>query len=250
MPREPAQPPTEQGPTRGEPWIGTDDDPADAHATSDWAKAMRVAEELAENVRLGMEFGTSLDGNYDADDMLAVRRALVAAYRPVPTEQGDLAKDLRGAADYLRDHGMAPYYESRVRRAADTLDAHTHSGTAGRVSEEDQARLRKLRDPWMERPARYRPDAEILTRVLAALDPTPDSEAEGEPHDVGFDCLDGGYKGYQAVCWTCGWRGTEFLRGDEEMGTPESRVHKANAKREMIEHRDSTRASQGEGGSR
>jgi hypothetical protein len=57
------------------------------------------------------------------------------------------------------------------------------------------------------------------------------------PHDVGIDCLDGGHKGYQAVCWECGWRGTEHLRGDEEMGTPESRSHKTRAREEAAEHR-------------
>ena len=144
---EPAQPPTEQGPTRGEPWIGTDDDPADAHATSDWAKAMRVAEELAENVRLGMEFGTSLDGNYDADDMLAVRRALVAAYRPVPTEQGDLAARFEALADLalkkceeecLSDGAPNPFREEMAqakayRYAAELARDHARatSGTEG-----------------------------------------------------------------------------------------------------------------------
>jgi hypothetical protein len=48
--------------------------------------------------------------------------------------------------------------------------------------------------------------------------------------------LDSGYRGYQARCWDCDWRGTEYLRGDEEMGTPESRAHKKNAHREAAEH--------------
>lgn len=62
------------------------------------------------------------------------------------------------------------------------------------------------------------------------------------PHDVGIDCLEGGHKGYQAVCWECGWRGPEHLRGDEEMGTPESRSHKNQAREEAAKHRRESRA--------
>lgn len=66
------------------------------------------------------------------------------------------------------------------------------------------------------------------------------------PHEVGYDCLEGGHRGYQAVCWTCGWRGPERLRGDEEMGTDESRAHKLAAKRDMLEHRAQAVAQAGE----
>jgi hypothetical protein len=55
-------------------------------------------------------------------------------------------------------------------------------------------------------------------------------------HAVYPDPLDGGLRGYQGRCWDCNWQGTEFLRGDEEMGTPESRAHKQNARREVAEH--------------
>lgn len=53
--------------------------------------------------------------------------------------------------------------------------------------------------------------------------------------------LDGGYRGYQAQCWDCDWQGTEYLRGDEEMGTEESRVHKRNAVREARQHARDTK---------
>lgn len=59
-------------------------------------------------------------------------------------------------------------------------------------------------------------------------------------HESYADCLDGGYRGYQAACWDCDWRGTVYLRGDEEMGTEESRAHKRNARREAAEHQRDT----------
>ena len=58
-----------------------------------------------------------------------------------------------------------------------------------------------------------------------------------EGHDTYYDCLDGGWKGFQGACFTCGWRGPEHLRGDEEMGTPESRAHKQRAKQDAAQHR-------------
>lgn len=60
-------------------------------------------------------------------------------------------------------------------------------------------------------------------------------------HDSYVDCLDGGYAGYQARCWDCDWEGPEHLRGDEEMGTPESRAHKHHAKEEAAQHQIDTR---------
>jgi hypothetical protein len=55
-------------------------------------------------------------------------------------------------------------------------------------------------------------------------------------HDAYAAPLDGGYKGYQARCWDCDWTGTEFLRGDEPMGTEASRQHKRKAQVEAAEH--------------
>jgi hypothetical protein len=60
-------------------------------------------------------------------------------------------------------------------------------------------------------------------------------------HDSYVDCLDGGYKGYQARCWDCDWAGPEHLRGDEQMGTPESRAHKQQAKEDAAGHQIDTR---------
>ena len=60
-------------------------------------------------------------------------------------------------------------------------------------------------------------------------------------HDVGVDVLDGGWRGFQACCWTCDWRGAEHLRGDEPMGTDASRAHKIAARKDMDRHRRSTR---------
>jgi hypothetical protein len=62
-------------------------------------------------------------------------------------------------------------------------------------------------------------------------------------HDAYTDVLEGGWKGFQARCWDCGWQGPERLRGDEEMGTPESQQHKANAHADAVAHRRSTRTS-------
>jgi len=59
-------------------------------------------------------------------------------------------------------------------------------------------------------------------------------------HDSYVDCLGSGWRGYQAACHDCGWRGPEHLRGDEEMGTDESRVHKSNARQDAAHHRVAT----------
>lgn len=71
------------------------------------------------------------------------------------------------------------------------------------------------------------PEHDVPTRALRA-------------HDAYTQPLGGGYLGYQARCWDCDWRGAEYLRGDELMGTEASRVHKLNAKREATEHRETT----------
>ena len=55
-------------------------------------------------------------------------------------------------------------------------------------------------------------------------------------HDSYAECLGGGHVGYQARCWDCGWRGPEHLRGDEPMGTDESRAHKTNARLDASAH--------------
>lgn len=60
-------------------------------------------------------------------------------------------------------------------------------------------------------------------------------------HDAYVEPLDGGYWGYMAACWDCDWKGPKYLRGDEEMGTPESRIHKQNARRDAAEHRRETK---------
>jgi hypothetical protein len=64
-------------------------------------------------------------------------------------------------------------------------------------------------------------------------------------HDSYVDPLHSGLDGYQAACWDCDWRGPEHLRGDEEMGTPESRRHKALARKEAAQHREATRPTSG-----
>lgn len=57
-------------------------------------------------------------------------------------------------------------------------------------------------------------------------------------HTSYVDCLDGGYRGYQAACWDCDWRGPEHLRTPgEDMNTPHSRSHKIAAKQDAAEHR-------------
>lgn len=60
-------------------------------------------------------------------------------------------------------------------------------------------------------------------------------------HDAYANTLEGGWRGYQAACWDCDWTGPEYLRGDEQMGTPESRVHKNNARRDAAQHREDTK---------
>jgi hypothetical protein len=61
-------------------------------------------------------------------------------------------------------------------------------------------------------------------------------------HRTYVNPLGGGSLGYRAECWDCEWRGTEFLRGDEILGSEESRAHKRNAQRQASEHRHRTRA--------
>jgi hypothetical protein len=59
-------------------------------------------------------------------------------------------------------------------------------------------------------------------------------------HDAYAEPLGGGYRGYQGACHDCDWRGAEYLRGDEELGTEASRAHKRDAQREAEEHRQAT----------
>lgn len=59
-------------------------------------------------------------------------------------------------------------------------------------------------------------------------------------HDAYAQPLDGGYKGYQAMCWDCDWHGTQHLRGDEVLGSEESYAHKRRARLEAVEHRRET----------
>lgn len=60
-------------------------------------------------------------------------------------------------------------------------------------------------------------------------------------HDAYVVCLDGGWKGYQAACWDCDWRGPEHLHGVQQLGTERSRSHKGDARREAAQHRLETR---------
>lgn len=60
-------------------------------------------------------------------------------------------------------------------------------------------------------------------------------------HDAYVRPLDGGFKGYQAACWDCEFEGPEHLRGDEDMGTEESRRHKRSAQHEATAHRQATK---------
>lgn len=56
--------------------------------------------------------------------------------------------------------------------------------------------------------------------------------------------LDGGWRGYQAGCWDCDWRGPEHLHGPEARampGTAEGRAHKRLAQQEAAAHREATR---------
>lgn len=81
------------------------------------------------------------------------------------------------------------------------------------------------------------------------LDPEPVREARRilrewelrHGHDSYVNPLNGGCRGYQARCWDCDWTGPEHLRGDEQMGTPESRVHKNRVRAEAAQHRRDTR---------
>jgi hypothetical protein len=60
-------------------------------------------------------------------------------------------------------------------------------------------------------------------------------------HASYVECLDGGYRGYQARCWDCEWQGPEHLRGDEQLGSPESCAHKRNARADAAAHQTATR---------
>jgi hypothetical protein len=62
---------------------------------------------------------------------------------------------------------------------------------------------------------------------------------EMRPHDGYVECIDGGYRGYQARCWDCDWVGEEHLRGDEPLGTDASRAHKYAARLEAAAHSES-----------
>jgi hypothetical protein len=59
-------------------------------------------------------------------------------------------------------------------------------------------------------------------------------------HASYVECLDGGYRGYQARCWDCDWQGPEHLRGSETIGTPDSRVHKREARADAAAHQGDT----------
>lgn len=60
-------------------------------------------------------------------------------------------------------------------------------------------------------------------------------------HDSYVYCIGGGHAGYQARCWNCDWEGAEYPRGDEPLGTPGSRAHKANARRDARQHQEDTK---------
>lgn len=60
-------------------------------------------------------------------------------------------------------------------------------------------------------------------------------------HDSYVQPLNGGFTGYQARCWNCEWIGPVHLRGDEPVGTPESRRHKMLARDEAYDHRAATK---------
>jgi hypothetical protein len=56
-------------------------------------------------------------------------------------------------------------------------------------------------------------------------------------HEAYVQPLGSGYLGFQARCYSCDWQGPEHLRGDEIMGTPESRAHKNAARADALSHR-------------
>lgn len=78
------------------------------------------------------------------------------------------------------------------------------------------------------------PNVQEARRVLREWELRDGHHAYAEP-------LDGGWRGYQGRCWDCDWHGPEYLRGDEEMGTEESRQHKENAHRDAARHRAETK---------
>jgi hypothetical protein len=78
------------------------------------------------------------------------------------------------------------------------------------------------------------PEVKRARRVIQRWEQRNGHAAYAEP-------LDGGHKGYQGACWDCDWRGAEYLRGNEQIGTEESRAHKRNAQREASAHAQATK---------
>ena len=207
---EPAQPPTEQGPTRGD-LADLLDDLANETALSG-TLAYRHAAQL---VRTS---GSRIDVDPPEKEGLITPPHGEARGRDsaAPTEQGDLAARFEALADLalkkceeecLSDGAPNPFREEMAqakayRYAAELARdyAHTHSGTAARVSEQDAKAIAEGRIAVTGAAMFYREQGEAgkfphgiesadrmdalveaTGRLLEtrALDPTPDSEAEG-----------------------------------------------------------------------
>jgi hypothetical protein len=82
-----------------------------------------------------------------------------------------------------------------------------------------------------------RGDCRERAAILAEFGSARAGESDEGVHDAYVEPLGSGYRGFQARCWSCEWRGPEHLRGDEEMGTPESRAHKNAARADAAAHR-------------
>lgn len=97
-------------------------------------------------------------------------------YRPAPTDQGErdgLAcvepERLEEWADYLGAEAH-PTTTDLLTDAADEI-RHLRTSTEGptRADRDDIVRLTEIRNDWQRKPSRYRDDANLLTRILAAL---------------------------------------------------------------------------------
>lgn len=89
--------------------------------------------------------------------------------------------------------------------------------------------------PLQEATSRLEPPEVVEARRLI------DCWQKRHGHDSYVEPLGGGYTGYQGRCWDCDWHGPEHLRGDEEMGTPESRQHKKAAYGDAAGHQLATK---------
>jgi hypothetical protein len=160
---------------------------------------------LAEAEGRGLRMRTDDGAEVAAMDEADVR-ALAAAYlsRVSPSRDGTVAVEVVEA----------------LREAATILHGIHRGGGAG------VAMVNCPRGDCRERAA-----------ILAEFGSARAGESDEGVHDAYVEPLGSGYRGFQARCWSCEWRGPEHLRGDEEMGTPESRAHKNAARADAAAHR-------------